>query len=322
MLLFDVVHKYAFERASVLVSMEQVVEELHRPARRNFPRRHVIVLGLDDLFQADLVDMQKYSDVNRGHNYILTVINAFSKYAWAYALKSKSAEDVATAFERILKKHKAPKHLQTDDGTEFLNKRFQSLMKKYKINHYSTYSVLKASIVERFNRTLKGKMWKMFSANGNYEYLDKLPKLIDQYNNTIHRTISMKPKDVTKKHEKMLLRKVYHHPYMPKKYKFQVGDKVRISKYKHIFSKGFFPNWTTEIFKIAKKQPTYPPTYLLEDYQQQPIEGAFYEYELQKAKYDDVFLIEKVLQIKGDRALVKWLGFDDSHNSWINKNKI
>ena len=137
--------------------MEQLVKELHRPARRNFQRRHVVITGLNDLFQADLVDMQKYSRENKGHSYILTVINAFSKCAWAVAIKSKSAADVAIAFETILKKHTAPKNLQTDDGNEFMNKIFSSLMKKYKINHYSTYSVLilKASIVDQFNGTLK-----------------------------------------------------------------------------------------------------------------------------------------------------------------------
>ena len=140
--------------------------------------------------------------------------------------------------------------MQTDDGNEFMNKIFANLMKKYKINHYSTYNVLKASIVERFNRTLKEKMWRMFSNNGNYKYINKLSELVNQYNNSVHRTISMKPKDVTKKHEAELLEKVYHRGYKQVKYKFNVGDSVKISKFIHVFSKGYTANWTSEIFKI------------------------------------------------------------------------
>ena len=148
--------------------MEQIVNEIHKPARRNFKRRHVILKGISDLFQADLVDVKAYSRENKGFKYILTIINVFSKFAWAIALKSKSGKDVAEAFASILKNHNPPDNLQVDQGTEFYNSNFKSLMKKYKINMYSTHSVLKASVIERFNRTLKGKMWKMFSLRGNY----------------------------------------------------------------------------------------------------------------------------------------------------------
>lgn len=95
-----------------------------------------------------------------------------------------------------------PKNLLTDDGKEFFNKQFQQLMRINNINHYSTYSVLKASIVERFNRTLKGMMWKEFSFQGSFKWIDIYIKLVDKYNNTYHRTITMKPNEVDSKNEK------------------------------------------------------------------------------------------------------------------------
>ncbi|KAJ8915420.1 hypothetical protein NQ315_003180 [Exocentrus adspersus] len=101
-----------------------------------------------------------------------------------------------------------------------------------------------------------------------------------------------------------------------------MGDIVRISKNKHIFAKGYTPNWTTELFKITAVKITNPTTYLLEDMRGQPIQGAFYAEELQKTTKSDVYLVEKVLKRKGQKVYVKWLDLDKSHNSWIDKNNV
>lgn len=331
------------------MSKRQLVEELHKPARRNFKRRRVIVKGIDDLWQADLVEMIPYAKVNKNYRYLLTVIDCFSKYAWALPLKSKTGVDVTKAMHIIFNEGRHPKNLQTDDGKEFFNSNFQNLMTRNSINHYSTYSIMKASICERFatelslfynhcllscilsvfyyhvsrfNRTLKEAMWKEFSMNGSYKWLSILPSLILRYNNTIHRTIKMKPVDVNSSNEKSILNSVYKHLKIGTSSPYKVGDFVRISKHKHIFEKGYTPNWTTEIFKVKKVQITSPITYLLEDYKGNPIKGGFYEFELQKAKFVDTYLVEKVLKKKADKIYVKWLGFDKTHNSWINKNNI
>ncbi|XP_071052936.1 uncharacterized protein [Onthophagus taurus] len=154
-----------------MVSVKRdLVNELHAPARRHYRRRRVLLHGLLDLYQADLVEMIPYASVNKGYKYILTVINAFSKYAWALPLKTKTGKEVTQAMKDILhsKKNITPSNLQTDNGKEFYNSDFQKLMEQLNINHYSTYSTLKSSIIERFNRTLKNKMWKEFSMQGNY----------------------------------------------------------------------------------------------------------------------------------------------------------
>ncbi|KAJ8917908.1 hypothetical protein NQ315_002601 [Exocentrus adspersus] len=273
------IHKPArknFQRRRI---KEDVVNEIHKPARRNFLRRRVQVRGLNDLIQADLVEMIPYARENSGYRYIRIVINIFSKYVWAEA-------DVSNAMRKILKQIKnVPKNCQTGMGTEFYNQMFRKLLTDLKINHYSTYSNLKASAVERVNRTLKNLMWKQFSLKGNYKWLALLPKIVHKYNNTRHRTINM-------------------------------------NKYQEAFAKGYTPNWSNEIFIIRKVNYTYPPTYLLADQNGQDIEGSFYKEELQKTLHNDVYLIEKVVRKKGNKLLVKWLGFDKRHNSWVDKTDM
>lgn len=304
------------------MSKSQVVNELHRSVRKNFIRRRVIQKAIDDLWQADLVELQPYSDKNNGYRYLLTVIDTFSKFAWAIPLKTKTAVDTTTAMESILKGKRKCLNLQVDNGKEFYNKSFKALMYKYNINLYSTYSNLKASIIERWNRTLKGRMWKAFSLQGTYKWLPIINQLVMDYNNTIHSKIRMKPADVTKEFEKHLLSTVYSNMKIAGKAKLKVDDLVRISKYKGIFEKSYTHNWSTEIFKIIKIQITNPVTYLLEDLNGEKIRGGFYEYEIQKSLAPDVYLVEKIIRRSGKRLYVKWLGLPTTENSWINSENI
>lgn len=305
------------------IEKRRLVDELHSSARRSFPRRRVIVRGYDDLWQADVVEMRPYSRLNKGYHYILTVIDVLSKYAWAAPLKSKSGKDVADAFSGIIQHDgRCPKNLQTDRGKEFYNVTMQALLKKHDINHYSTYSIMKASVVERFNRTLKNNMWKLFTLNGSYRWIDALPRLIMKYNKQKHRTIGMRPVDVTPAIANKLLKTVYNNIKIAAPAKFKVGDSVRVSKFKTVFDKGYTPNWSTEVFSIDKVQITNPVTYLLKDSNGNPVAGGFYEHELRLTADPNIHLVEKVLRRKNDKVYVKWLGFDKSHNSWIHKNNI
>jgi len=154
----------------VSAEKRRLVEELHAPVRKNFPRKRVIVRGYEDLWQADIVEMHLYFRFNKGYHYIPTVIDVLSKYAWAIPLKNKSGSDTANAITEIIRKSgRQPKNLQTDMGEEFYNADVQRIVNTHDINHYSMYSVIKASVVERFNRTQKNDMWKMFTFNGNYK---------------------------------------------------------------------------------------------------------------------------------------------------------
>lgn len=186
-----------YERLQRMDIKRSIVNELHKPIRKHFKRRRVIVKGFDDIFQADLVDVQKFSRENYGNKYILTILDLFTKRAWAVPIRPKGSKDVAAAMESVLKNlKKTPKNLQTDDGLEFMNKDFEKLMKRYNINHYSTFSKLKAQSVERLNRTLKNQMWKEFNVRGSYNYTRILDTLLKKYNSTEHRTIGLPPNKV------------------------------------------------------------------------------------------------------------------------------
>lgn len=232
-----------------------IIDEIYKPARRNYPRRKVVVGGIDETWQADLVDMQKYSQLNKGFNFLLTVIDVVSKFAWTIPIKHKSGQDVTAALESIFKTKRIPKKIQADDGIEFYNKNVKNLLKKHKIKLYSTYSGTKASIVERFNRTLKTKMWKQLEIQGNDKWVDILPILTQDYNRSKHRTIGMKPIEVNESNKNIVLQRINEQKYYKipfRKPKFKVGDVVRISKAKHIFEKGYTANWTTENYTITK----------------------------------------------------------------------
>lgn len=165
------------------MSKRDLVEELHKSARRNFRRRKTKMIGIADTIQADLVEMIPYAKENQNHRYILTVINVFSKMGYARPLKTKTGEEVAKALKSIFDSlgYKL-KHLHVDQGTEFYNDKVTRLLHEYNINRYSTYTTKKAAICERFNRTLKGRMWKEFSMNGNYKWTRLLDKLVKNYN--------------------------------------------------------------------------------------------------------------------------------------------
>lgn len=306
------------------MSKEILVNEIHRQARKNFKRRRFIQRGILDTWQIDLVEMIPYAKFNKGYKYMLTVIDVFSKYAYALPIKSKTGLEIANSLKTILeqKKNKYPKNIHTDQGKEFYNSHFKNVLQKFNINHYHTYSNMKASIVERFNRTLKNKMWKKFSLQGNYKWIDILDQLLQDYNSSYHRSIKMSPKSVNKKNERMLLNTVYSNLKTFKKGKYKINDFVRISKYKNVFEKGYTPNWSSEVFKINKILFTNPITYQLTDVNDDVIKGGFYEEELMKTKVANTYLIEKILKRRGNKLFVKWLGFEKENNSWIDKNDI
>ena len=180
---------------------------------------------------------------------------------------------------------------------------------------------IKAAVVERFNRTLKTKMWKYFTFNGTHRYVDVIDELIFSYNNSFHRTIKMTPSEVNKENEAAIL-KLNYIPKTSPKWSLNVGDKVRISKARRHFKKGYLPNWSEEIFTITVRYPTDPPTYGIEDYDKERVKGKFYEFELQKVcKTDDIYKVETVLKTRKKNGkkeyYVKWFGYPDKFNSWV-----
>ena len=205
----------------------------------------MIVPGIDAQFQADLVDVQNLSRFNKDYKYLLTCIDILSKNAWVVPLKTKQGQELLKAFQTILSSGRKPNKLQTDQGTEFLNRVFQIFLRENNIDFFTVTSGLKASVVERFNRTFKNKTYKYFTAKSTLTYIDVLPRLVKSYNNTYHRSIKMKPSQVTKSNEAKVWDTLYGKDVERRvRYKFQVGDCVRISKVKRMFEKSYLPNFT------------------------------------------------------------------------------
>jgi len=289
--------------------------------------RKTIAKGISDQFQADIVEMIPHSKENKGFKYFLTCIDIFSKYAWAIPMKTKSADETAKAFTSIFNDgivKRIPNKIQTDDGKEFFNDKVGKLFKHHNINHFSTNSEFKAAIVERFNRTLKEKMWKYFSEMGNHKWIDILSDLVKNYNNCFHRSIKMTPVEASEKENESIVRKnLYGREFTFRKPKYSIGDKVRLSTYKNQFRKGYKQNYTTEIFTISGvfKDINGVPYYHIKDYNQEEIKGTIYEENLVPYnKEDSEYEVEKVIKtrrVNGQKQyFVKWKGYPESMNSW------
>ena len=274
------------------------------------------------IWGADLVEMQDRSKQNNGYRYMLNVIDVFSKYAWSVPLKDKSGVTVTEAFKLIVKNSdRLPKFLWVDEGKEFYNKNMNEWLKENSITMYSTHGEHKSAVVERFNGTIKRKMWRRFTAENTNNWINMIGDLISKYNNTKHSTIEMTPVEGSKKENEAYIigsRKPIN--VENKKNKFVVGDRVRISRIKGIFEKGYLPNWSEEVYNISKVQHTSPVTYILKDTLGETLQGGFYEEELQKTN-QGIYRVEKVIKtkkIKGvEYALVKWSGYNEKHNEWI-----
>ena len=290
---------------------------LHKPVRYKFPRRRVIVAGPHQQWQADLIDVSRLSRYNRGFKFLLTCIDVFSKQAWVVPLKDKTGTTLVNAFESI--RSPLPQTLQTDKGSEFTNRKFQQWLKEHQVHFFTTENEdIKASIVERFNRTLKSKLWRYFTRHDILSYVEVLESMVEVYNRTPHRSIGMAPLDVTTQNKAKVWFRLYADPVPYKEPLLRVGDSVRISKARRTFKKGYLAKWTEEIFTIVERKSTHPPTFLLADYSGEILKGTFYPQELQKvSKRDDIYRIEQILKREKNRVLVKWKGYPDKFNSWV-----
>ena len=255
-----------------------LADELHKPIMRKFDKRKVYSQFKDNIWGVDFVDMQSLSRKNKGFKYILCVIDLYSKYAFVIPLKDKNGISIVNAFNKIIKQsNRKPNKVWLDQGGEFYNNVFEKWLSDNDINMYSTYNEGKSVVAERFIGTLKNKLYKHMTATGKNEYYDVLDDVVNKYNNTKDSIIKMKPIDVIDN------KRVFIDEHNEKDSTFKVGDRVRISRYKNIFAKGYTPNWRKEIFIIDKINDTVPHTYNVKDLNDEEIIGSFYDKELQKS---------------------------------------
>ena len=254
-----------------------LADELHKPVIRKFKKRKVYLQFKDNIWGVDLADMQSLSRKNKGIRYLLYTIDLYSKYGFVIPLENKKGISVTNGFNKIIKQsNRKPNKIWVDQGGEFYNNVFKKWLSDNNIIMYSTYNEGKSVVAERFIRTLKSKLYRHMTAIGKNAYYDVLDDVVNKYNNTKHNTIKMKPIDVKDN------KRVYMDEHNEKRSRYKVGDRVRISKFKNIFAKGYTPNWSSEIFIVDKVNDTVPYTYNLKDLNDEEILGSFYDREFQK----------------------------------------
>src|SRR5258708_16697060 len=307
---------------------------LHKPARRHgYKTRKYLTSGIDHQWQSDLVDMQVEAKHNDGFKYIMTVIDLFSRQAWAEPLKTKSPQHVKVAFEKIFAESgRKPFKMQTDQGLEYESATMKRFWEEQGIKQFSVKSQFKAAVVERFNRTLKDRMWRYFTQWNTRKWLEILPKLVAGYNKAYHRGIETTPNAINKENEMAIwlkreplaaVRHIAKRGTTPR-----IGDSVRLSKVKGAFAKGYLPNWTEEVFSIRNiiTKPQSPTQYQVSDYDGNEIEGSYYLPEIQVVDKPATFRIERVIETKKvngkNRYLVKWLGYPAQFNEWIGQEQF
>ena len=215
----------------------------------------------DNILGADLADMQLISKFNKRFRFLLCFIDIFSKYAWILPLKIKKGVSIFNAFQSIFKKsNKKPNKIWVDKRNEFYNRSVKLWLIDNNIVMYSTHNEEKSVVAERLIRTLKNKIYKYMTSISKNVYIDKLDDIVNEYNNTCHRTIKTKPIDV-KDNTCIDFGKEFN----DNDPKFKAGDHVRISKYKNIFANEYTPNWSEEVFANKKIKNTVPWTYVIND---------------------------------------------------------
>jgi transposase InsO family protein len=315
----------------------QDVHTLHRDKRRHFPRAPIVVRSIDDQWELDLVEMQPFAKYNNGMRYILCCIDVLSKMAWAVPVQRKTGELVTSAFAEILRQAhpRIPRCVRTDRGKEFCNIHFRSMCVKHHIHTFTTSSDQKCAVIERWNRTIKSRMWRYFRHKSTLTWTDALPQLVSSYNHSFHRSIQNRPVNVNKENEMEVWHRLYNgrlpetrnHVPSPK---FEAGTQVRISLHNpsNPFIKGYARGWSEEVFEIKSHHPKhFPHMYTLMDAKGEELEGKFYEHELQRvAASAKLWVIDKVISIKKMRDgtfryLVRWQD-SSAKPSWIHQKDM
>ena len=312
---------------------KQVPYTVHRSARDNFPRNKFYVKFIGDVLAGDLADLKTFKEKNDGYAYILCIIDCFSKKAYAEPLKDKTAENTLNKFKIIKKNIQYKIHnLAVDNGGEFRSS-FANFCKKSKINLYQVQGTMKNAIIERFIQTLKTRLFRYIRLSGTHRWIDILPKILETYNKSYHRSIKMTPNDVSVTNSHIVYKTMFPGRVVRKPKKFRVGDIVRISKtYKKDLQKAYEGRWSLAVYRI--KGFKYTPRgmyamYCLEEAHSKKAFGNYWFYGSQLQKVDEQTFASpetkyelQVLKKAGKYSLIKWLDYHDTKPVWILSSKI
>ena len=255
----------------------------HKKYRKRFPTLKVIAYDINEIWSLDLAYVDKLAKENKDVKYLLVAVDCLSRYLRVEPLKSKYATTTADAFKKMIK-HKQPKKVWVDAGTEFKGS-FSTLCQKNDIEVYKTFSEEKSAFAERNIRSLKNLIYKYLEDKWTYSYINQLQSFVPAINSRVNRVTKLAPNKVTKKDVPYLISLIFNDSSkLVRRPKFYVGDFVRISKADLPFRKGYKQTFTNEVFEIYDIPTTNPPTYSLIDASQEPVKGKFYELELVKVR--------------------------------------
>lgn len=318
----------------------QPTYSIHTRYRHHFPTNFYRVLGPDQLWECDLVITANIADFNSPFTCLLTVIDVFDKFAWVEPLRGKNAAEVCRGFSAILERARGrrPRLLQSDSGKEFVNADFQRLLRKNNIKFRTVLNAVKAAVIERFNRTLRDKLWRAFYFQGTYDFSGILQPLVRAYNNSVHSETGYAPSLVKDKHVfDIYMDKYARLTSVVRKPRFRVGQYVRLSVNENsAFSRGYTQKYTEEVFRIARVQTRHStgllpqPLYHLIDLDGDVLKGAAYQEELVPIQFDpklQKFKIERVVERRKNAGgqtelFVKFLGYPSSMNKWIPESSV
>ena len=231
-----------------------ISEIYSKPPKKNYATNKTNVYHIDDIWSLDILDLKDYgSENNKNYRYVLVIIDNFSKFVWTVPLKNKNAITIKDSFENILTISKRkPNLFETDRGKELYNNIFQDFLNKNDIKLYSRNSSYGAVFAERFNRTIRDLLKKTVFERGDANWFDVLPTITKQYNNRIHSSTKLSPKDASLKKNEGVVYKNLLDKRKKVKPKFQINDLVRTADLKKTFSKGDTTNWSYKIYKITE----------------------------------------------------------------------
>jgi hypothetical protein len=316
----------------------------NRDVHRKFRRNEVVVAGYDNIWDCDLFNMSSYSKENKGYRHVLLMIDIFSRYAWLRPLKSKYGTEVVSAIKSIFKEGRKPELVRSDKGRDMTNNILEKFYKSENIHHYCTHNDTQANYAERCIKTIKTKIFRYMKYNNTHRYIDQLQNIVTGYNSSVHSSLGIAPKNVLKEDEdeiryqqylikhgkpqnakKNLKQKKQNAKRRKQKYKYKIGDRVRIPFTKGKFDRQYDQKWSSEIFTVCKRYVRSGiPVYHVEDWNNDVLEGSFYTKELQKVTLteDEVYTVEKIIRKKGNKVFVKWLGWPKKFNTWINASEV
>jgi transposase InsO family protein len=289
---------------------KQKAHTLYKPAKTRYPTPPVHVSAKNMQFDMDLMDVSRFASDNDGIRYLQTAIDVLSKYAYAVPIKDKEGRTVTVAASEIFD-DRQPQQVCTDRGVEYKSHRFQQLLREREIRHFFAGGSGKCTVVERFHRSLRTRMARYQYKANSMRYIDVLQDLIAGYNKTHHRSIRMRPNEVTEENEHIAYRHLYLGRKTPKQIRFQfkVGDSVRITGEKHPFRREFFQRWSEEIFEVSRVwRQRNVNMYKIKDCTGEQLEGSFYASELSRvtSSPDDLYKVESYLDEKEENG-AKWV---------------